>query len=234
MSPRRKKLSLTTAAVLIGWLLTMLTAVWAVSAASTGAEKKLEATAERTQDHEARLRLIEAQVTTVATDVRWIRDSLARVETKLNQPGFQPMCDAIDIAEAIKTELNAGEFSQAFEAVRGYIPVFDLEDMDDKLHVTVVPAGDTQANLARKLDTFSFITELGVLRRFPGEGIPNNEMLDPMMDLVQEIRLFFRKRRLTEFHGAICTTVEATYSDDHLERLNQFSALIKFRHTLIR
>ncbi len=144
------------------------------------------------------------------------------------------MSDAISIADAITTELSAATLSQPIAAERGYLPIFDLEEMDDALHVTVVPAGDTQVALSRSMDQYDFVTEVGVQIRFPGQAFPSNENLDPYMTLVQEIRDFFRKRRLDTGTKAICTATEATYSDDHLERLHQFTALIKLRHRVMR
>ncbi|MBI5864862.1 MAG: hypothetical protein HZB38_10205 [Planctomycetes bacterium] len=48
------------------------------------------------------------------------------------------MSTVIDIADAVVASLNAGTFSQTFEAERKYQPVFELPDMQT-LHVSVVP-----------------------------------------------------------------------------------------------
>lgn len=145
------------------------------------------------------------------------------------------MSSSIDIAEAIVTQLNAAELSQTIASERGYLPIFDLEDMDDALHVTVVPAGDTQVALSRSMSQYDYVTEIGVQIRFPGQAFPSNENLDPFMTLVQEIRDLFNRQRLTgESTKAVCVGTEAAYSDDHLERLHQFTALIKLRHRVMR
>ena len=45
-----------------------------------------------------------------------------------------------DIAEAVKESINAATFSQAVDAKRHYLPIFDIQEMQT-LHVTVVPKG---------------------------------------------------------------------------------------------
>jgi len=147
------------------------------------------------------------------------------------------MSDAIELADGIVESLNDTEFDPPFMAQRGYLPRFDLEELDDRIVVTVVPGGDVQSGLSRKSDQYLFTTEIGVMCRFPGQAGPGNEQLDPLMKLMQAIRDHLRHtatRIETENLSAVWTGVEVSYSDDHLERLNQFTALIKVQHRIFR
>ena len=50
-----------------------------------------------------------------------------------------PQAQIIELADAIVEQLNAHEFSETFTAERGYLPTFDLPDLNS-LKVTVVPS----------------------------------------------------------------------------------------------
>ncbi len=89
----------------------------------------------------------------------------------------------IDVAEAVKTELNATEFSQAFAAERYYRPAFDLKEMKD-LHVSVVPNGLTTSALGRGRAQFDCRIDVAVQKKLVAE---DNAEIDPLMALVEEI-----------------------------------------------
>lgn len=144
------------------------------------------------------------------------------------------MSDSINIlvADAIAAVLNGGRYSVAFIATRGYLPFFELEDLET-LTVTVVPAGDDAAQITREKDQDDVVTEISVQRRFPRKPLPAD--LDPLMQLIQEVRDSLRFRRLEGPNGpAVCIGHSAAYSDDHLERLNQFTALLRVTHRAFR
>ena len=63
-------------AVLVTWSLTVIGAVWAVSAERADVQHELREQRSTMNDHEARLRALERQASEIAADVRWIRQTL--------------------------------------------------------------------------------------------------------------------------------------------------------------
>lgn len=84
MSPQAKKITLASAAVVLGWLSAFIVAVWAASADNAQSSAKIEQNVRASQDHEIRLRVLEAQMGTIAADVRWIAETVRRIELMLN------------------------------------------------------------------------------------------------------------------------------------------------------
>lgn len=101
-------------------------------------------------------------------------------------------------AEAVKAALNAapgGTFSQAFTAERKYLPLFDLEELAT-LRVSVVAAGFAPTALTRSHVQKELTVDVGVHQRLPEGTDPSsaaaNAVIDPLLQLVEEIALFFR------------------------------------------
>ena len=137
-----------------------------------------------------------------------------------------------DIAEAVKNELNAGEFSQEFEAVRLYQPLFELPEMKT-LHVTVVPRGVEMAVSSRSLVQHDYGVDVAVQKKFDTDEAVE---LDPLMALVEEIADFFRLRRLTAVPGAAWAKTENSpvYSQEHMEQFRQFTSVATLTFRVLR
>ncbi len=136
----------------------------------------------------------------------------------------------VDIAEAVKTELNGHEFSQAFTAERLYRPVFDLADMKD-LHVTVVPKGVTAVAAGRDRVQHDVQVDIAVQKK-----VANEAGSDELMGLVEEIADFFRLRRLAQYPQAVWTGIEndPVFAPEHLEQMNQFTSVLTLTFRVIR
>ena len=129
-----------------------------------------------------------------------------------------------DIADAVVAELNGHTFSQPFTAVRTYDTTLALEDAGT-LHVTVVPKALTEEVASRAADQVDYAIDVGV-RKKPAQ-VSNAEM-DPLVTLVEEIRTFFRRRRLTAYPGAMCirTPIEPVFAPEHLREYGQFTSIL--------
>ncbi len=138
----------------------------------------------------------------------------------------------VNIAEAVKDELNAGEFSQGFTAERHYAPSFELSEMA-ALHVTVVPKGVSINPASRGLIQHDYQVDVAVQKRFD-EG--DNVELDPLMTLVEEIADFFRRRRLAGQPNAACVRIEnfPIYAAEHMAQYRQFTSLITLTFRVMR
>ena len=170
MTPNRKRWSLAGAAVIASWLSSLFVCVWTISAHDASTIAKVEETRRLAEDHEARVRALEQRVGDVAGDVRWIRTALERIETKLDKQAMSN--PAIDLADAIVTELNGATLSMPVAAERAYLPIIDLEEMATNLIVRIAPGGDAATNISRAQDQIDLVTEIGVMKRF--QKLPAN------------------------------------------------------------
>ena len=129
-----------------------------------------------------------------------------------------------DVAEAVKEELNATTFSQAFTAERHYQPLFELEEMKD-LHVSVVPNSLTIHPLGRGQNQYDVKVDVAIQKKF-AKG--DNAELDPLMTLVEEIADHFRLKRLAGYAGAMWVKTEnmPVYAQEHMEQLRQFTSVV--------
>ncbi|MBI5725255.1 MAG: hypothetical protein HZA50_14950 [Planctomycetes bacterium] len=127
-----------------------------------------------------------------------------------------------DIADAVVEELNAGSFSPPFTAQRLNLPEFDLAEMDS-LHVTVVPKVFRESRLSRGAVQNDYSIDVGVMKRFVDQ--PDQ---DAMLALVEQIKSFFRGRRLSGYSSAICVGAEndPPYDPTHLSKLRQFTSVL--------
>jgi len=137
-----------------------------------------------------------------------------------------------DIADAVKSELNGHSFSQPFQAVRAYQPVYELAEMKT-LHVTVVPRGVEMQISSRSLVQHDYQIDVAVQKRFEKDGVVE---IDPLMTLVDEIADFFRLRRLASCPNAVWVKTESDpiWSPDHMEQFRQFTSVITMTYRVLR
>lgn len=155
----------------------------------------------------------------------------------------------VDIAEAIKDELNDATFSIAFDAERSEadatVPLIEL----DTLRVDVVPWTATPSLQDRKVIGYVIETDILIRKRFePSDQdvatgrIPTAET-DALRQLRQEISEFFMPsqpsytgRQLTDVPGAHWkeTKVVAAMVRPHFKQYRQFTAWIRVTHQLGR
>ncbi len=142
------------------------------------------------------------------------------------------MSVAVEIAQAVADELNAGSFGQEFTAQRLYQPLFELTEMKI-LHVTVVPANVNIHSGSRGRNQHDYKIEVAVQKKFQADGVAD---IDPLMDLAEEIADFFRRRRLTSFPTAMWVKTEHAplFAQEHMEQFRQFTSLITFTYKVMR
>ena len=122
------------------------------------------------------------------------------------------MSNIVAIADALVAVLKAGTFTQPFEAVRDYVPQYDLADL--KLcRVTVVPKSTAEDLATRSSVATTHQVDVAVQGRAP--ALTDRDML---MALTLEIAAEFRMQRLEACPDVICTRIErqALYDRDHL------------------
>ncbi len=136
------------------------------------------------------------------------------------------------IGDAVVAELKKGTFSLAFVPERKYAPDWKLGQLDT-LRVTVVigPIDDTMAarNVPQEDDEIS----IGVQQRVSAE---TNAVIDPLVDLVSEIKDFLRGRALADCPEArwVSSSVDPPYDLDQLKEDHQFTSVITLRYRVLR
>lgn len=149
------------------------------------------------------------------------------------------MSTTIQMADAVVTAMNSWRFSQEFEAQRLYVPTFKLEDMGT-LHVLVVPAEVSADPETRDSDQEEHQIQVCVAKRLAKDwqgGIPN-ALIDPLVTLAQEIRVFFRRMRLpgSGGDGGVCVKTEhrPIYDPNHLREYGQLTSLLTLTFRVVK
>lgn len=140
----------------------------------------------------------------------------------------------IDVAEAIKDNLNAGSFTTTFTAQRSYGDTQVALEDQDTLHVEVIPQGYPDEIITQGNHEYEVDVRIWVRKRFGQESRDGEQKLllsqiDTLVDLVEDIQQFFIKRSLTGYTDASWreSTTETPYSAEHLRIYSQFTGQIK-------
>lgn len=100
----------------------------------------------------------------------------------------------IEVAEAVKVQLNATTFSQSFTAVRKALVHPELKDLATGLNVFVVPAAERSITSGRKTTQHEYDVAIGIAQKVESE---ENAVIDPLTLLGEEVHDFFRFETLT-------------------------------------
>lgn len=128
----------------------------------------------------------------------------------------------VELADVLVDELNRQEFSLAFTAERGYLPTFELPDMDE-LKVTIVPREDDGKLDTRSSSVHEYAVDIGVQKK---PTTVDNDNLDPLMYLVQEIADYFLFGKRPGGATLIAPQVRILYLQEHLLKFHQFTAVL--------
>ena len=128
------------------------------------------------------------------------------------------------VADAVRDELAAGQFSIPFKAIRAFRYDQTLPE-GKELRVSVVPNAVKATPAARAVCHYDMEIYVAVTKKID-RATP--EVIDPLLGLVEEIVDFFRLRRLAKYPGAMWVSTEnkPMVSTEHLESLKQFTSLV--------
>jgi hypothetical protein len=134
--------------------------------------------------------------------------------------------DIIRVTDAVVDELNgsAGIFSQSFTAERKYLAEIDLQTLSG-IKVYVVPFSTSRQVRSRNATRQWVKVQIAVLSKVANLSVAT---VDPLMDLVQEIRDFLRFRPLaaTPGYGWQNDQNEPVYSGQDLHEKRQFTSIV--------
>ena len=133
-----------------------------------------------------------------------------------------PQADIIELADAVVADLNGNAFSQPFTAERGYLPTFELPDLN-ALKVTVVPKEDGGKLDTRSSSTHDYAVDIGIKMKPPNV---DNASLDPLVYLTQEIADYFLFGKRPGGTTLISPQVRILYLQDHIHKFRQFTSVV--------
>jgi hypothetical protein len=139
---------------------------------------------------------------------------------------------AIDIADAIVTELQAGSFSEPLTVSRRVLPEFELADLK-ALTVTVVPKSVGINNITRQSSSFEVAVDIGIQQKI---GKDTDAEVARLSGIVSEIVTFMNRRKLAGFPAAVFVSIvnEPVYAPEHLSEKRLFTSIVTVTYKLIQ
>lgn len=140
------------------------------------------------------------------------------------------MSTIIDVADALVTHLNAGEFSPEFTAERKYQPVYDLPELAD-LKVSVVPKTVTIETATRQDSYYDCTVDIGIQKK-----VSDTAETDALMDLVEQLTDHLRFQRLSELPQAAWLRIEndPVFAPEHLDQQRVFTTVLTITYRVRR
>jgi len=146
-------------------------------------------------------------------------------------------CLAGQIADAVTTELNAESWSQSFTAIRKYRARYALPDLQS-LRVAVLLGPASFETLSRGRDDIHYAVDVAILKKINPD---DNAQVDPLVELMEQIKDHFRGKGLTADSRAIfcmkrefVSPGEALIDDDHLSDDRTFAGAIRLNWRLLQ
>ena len=144
----------------------------------------------------------------------------------------------VQVADAIKTELDGGSFVRTFGCERNYADWDDALEERDELRVDVVPFGHGAPELDSRGST-EYRCQVDVVVRYRFGQPDQNEIggietarIDELVELVEQLHQHLcdpAERRFTNYTAATwwSTDVATSYARNHLRELRQFTAILR-------
>ena len=138
---------------------------------------------------------------------------------------------AIDIADAVVAELQAGTFSEPFTAARRVLPEFELAELKT-LTVTVVPKSVGIHNITRDSSSFEVAVDIGIQQKI---GTDTDAEVARLSGVVTELVAFLNRRRLTDLPAAVFVSIanEPVYAPEHLSEKRLFTSILTLTYRII-
>jgi hypothetical protein len=131
---------------------------------------------------------------------------------------------AIDIADAIVTELSGGSFSEPLTVTRRVLPEYDLSQLK-ALTVTVVPKSVGINNITRESSSYDVAVDIGIQQKI---GKDTDVEVARLSGIVTEVAAFLNRRKLTAFPAAQFKSIvnEPVYVPEHLSQKRLFTSVL--------
>lgn len=139
---------------------------------------------------------------------------------------------AIDIADAIVTEIDSNTFSEPFVVTRRVLPEYELADLK-ALRVTVVPKSVGINNITRQSSSFDVAIDIGLQQKI---GKDTDSEVSRLSGVVSEIVSFLNRRKLTTMATVIFVSIanEPVYAPEHLSEKRLFTSILTIHYKVIQ
>lgn len=138
---------------------------------------------------------------------------------------------AIDIADAIVTELQNTGFSEPLTVSRRVLPEYELAELKN-LTVTVVPKSVGITNITRESSSYEFAVDIGIQQKI---GKDTDTDVARLSGIVSELASFLNRRKLTAFPAAQFMKIanEPVYAPEHLCQKRLFTSIVTLTYKVI-
>ena len=139
---------------------------------------------------------------------------------------------ALDIADAIATELVANTFSEPLVVTRRVLPEFELTDLK-ALTVTVVPKSVGINNITRDSSSFEVAIDIGIQQKI---GKDTDAEVAQLSGIVTELVSFLNRRKLSGVPAAVFVSIanDPVYAPEHLSEKRLFTSIITCTYKVIQ
>jgi len=135
---------------------------------------------------------------------------------------------AIDIADAIVTELSSGSFSEPLAVTRRVLPEFELAELK-ALTVTVVPRSVQITNATRDATAYAVAIDIGIQQKISKDTDTDVARLS---GIVSELVAFLNRRTLTTARFKSIAN-EPVYAPEMLSEKRLFLSVVTVTYTLM-
>lgn len=139
---------------------------------------------------------------------------------------------AIDIADAIVTELKTNSFSEPLTIVRNVLPEYELAELK-ALTVTVVPKSVGISNITRQSSSFEVAIDIGIQQKI---GKDTDAEVQRLSEIVTEVATFLNRRPLASQPKAVFVTIanEPIYAPEHLSEKRLFTSILTVHYKVVQ
>lgn len=138
---------------------------------------------------------------------------------------------AIDIADAIVTELSSGSYSEPLVVTRRVLPEHELAELKP-LTVTVVPKSVGIANITRQSSSFEVAIDIGIQQKI---GKDTDGEVTRLSNIVTEIVTFLNRKQLSGMPSARFKSIvnNPVYAPEHLSEKRLFTSIVTVTYTVL-
>jgi len=138
---------------------------------------------------------------------------------------------AIDIADAIVTELQNAAFSEPLAVSRRVLPEYELPELKD-LTVTVVPKSVQITNITRQSSSFDVSVDIGIQQKI---GRDTDTDVQRLSGVVTEIVSYLNRRSLAGLPAVQFKSIanEPVYVPEHLSENRLFTSVLTLTYKVI-
>jgi hypothetical protein len=138
---------------------------------------------------------------------------------------------AIDIADAIVSELSGHSFSEPLMVARRVLPEYELAELK-ALTVTVAPKSVQISNITRQSSSYEVAIDIGIQQKI---GKDTDAEVSRLSGIVTEIVTFMNRRSLSAFAAARFVSIsnEPVYAPEHLSEKRLFTSVLTVTYKVI-